>query len=400
MAGVVTENNMANELDQFNLSQAGTLPPELYAQQQALNRQQQMATMLMQQNQQPQGQMISGRYVPTSFFQNLAPIANMLTGAYLAKQGDTKAAELVKQLREGKNTAEEKIIQQMTGTPAQATEMAGPYAGNVPMPVGVQPAVAPNLAGALRDIRTNPYGAGKEYTSSILKQMMPEATTLEKEWKAAQTQGYTGTINDFKNQMNEYQKIQAVNDKQRLNLEGARFGLEKEKFALEQGGGKLTESQGNATAFGMRMKESNQLLNNLEKQGVKDTGIVRSTVGGIVGMTPFVGEKMQQGVQSSMNVLPGALGGPSPQQQETDAARKNFVTAVLRKESGAAISPSEFYTESQKYFPQPGDSDSVVKQKQHARETAIKAMEVQAGPGKRQIEQMGAGKVINFNDLP
>jgi hypothetical protein len=400
MAGVVTENNMANELDQLNLSQQGTLPPELYAQQQALNRQQQMATMLMQQNQQPQGQMISGRYVPTSFFQNLAPIANMLTGAYLAKQGDTKAAELVKQLREGKNTAEEKIIQQMTGTPAQATEMAGPYAGNVPMPVGVQPAVAPNLAGALRDIRTNPYGAGKEYTSSILKQMMPEATTLEKEWKAAQTQGYTGTINDFKNQMNEYQKIQAVNDKQRLNLEGARFGLEKEKFALEQGGGKLTESQGNATAFGMRMKESNQLLNNLEKQGVKDTGIVRSTVGGIVGMTPFVGEKMQQGVQSSMNVLPGALGGPSPQQQETDAARKNFVTAVLRKESGAAISPSEFYTESQKYFPQPGDSDSVVKQKQHARETAIKAMEVQAGPGKRQIEQMGAGKVINFNDLP
>jgi len=149
------------------------------------------------------------------------------------------------------------------------------------------------------------------------------------------------------------------------------------------------------------MKESNQLLNNLEKQGVKDTGIVRSTVGGIVGMTPFVGEKMQQGVQSAMNVLPSGLGGPNAQQQETDAARKNFVTAVLRKESGAAISPSEFYTESQKYFPQPGDADSVIKQKQHARETAIKAMEIQAGPGKRQIEQMGAPKkVVNFNDLP
>ena len=200
--------------------------------------------------------------------------------------------------------------------------------------------------------------------------------------------------------MSEYQKSQAADEKQRLGLQSQQFGLEKEKFALEQGGGKLTESQGNATAFGMRMKESNNILNNLEKQGVKDTGIVRSTVGGIVGMTPFVGEKMQQGVQSSMNVFPGALGGPSPQQQETDAARKNFVTAVLRKESGAAISPSEFYTESQKYFPQPGDSDSVIKQKQHARETAIKAMEVQAGPGKRQIEQMGASKVVNYNDLP
>jgi hypothetical protein len=186
MAGVVTENNMANELDQLNLSQQGTLPPELYAQQQQLNRQQQMAAMLMQQNQQPQGQMVSGRYVPTSFFQNLAPVANMLTGAYLAKQGDTKAAELVKQLREGRNTAEEKIIQQMTGTPAQATEMAGPYTNKVPMPVGVQPAVAPNLAGALRDIRTNPYGAGKEYTPSILKQMMPDVPTSMREFEGAQ----------------------------------------------------------------------------------------------------------------------------------------------------------------------------------------------------------------------
>jgi hypothetical protein len=85
--------------DGINLEQQGTLPPELYAQQQALNRQQQMAAMLMQQNQQPQGQMVSGRYVPTSFFQNLQPVANMLTGAYLAKQGDTKAAELAQALR-------------------------------------------------------------------------------------------------------------------------------------------------------------------------------------------------------------------------------------------------------------------------------------------------------------
>jgi hypothetical protein len=168
--------------DGINLQ--GTLPPELYAEQQALNRQQQLATMLMQQNQQPQGQMVSGRYVPTSFFQNLQPVANMLTGAYLAKQGDTKAAELAQKLREGRSSAEEKIIQQMTGTPAQATEMAGPYGQNVnksgmnvAMPLEVQPGTAPNLPSALREIRTNPYGAGKEYTPTILKQMMPEDTS-------------------------------------------------------------------------------------------------------------------------------------------------------------------------------------------------------------------------------
>jgi hypothetical protein len=90
---------MANELDQFNVTQAGTLPPELYAQQQQLNRQQQLASMLMQNNQQPQGQMISGRYVKPNFFQALQPVANMITGAYLAKQGDNKASELAQQLR-------------------------------------------------------------------------------------------------------------------------------------------------------------------------------------------------------------------------------------------------------------------------------------------------------------
>jgi hypothetical protein len=189
---------MANELDQLNLTQAGTLPPELYQQQQALNRQQQMAAMLMQQNQQPQGQMVSGRYVPTSFFQNLQPVANMLTGAYLAKQGDVKAAELVKQLREGKASAEESILNKMVGAPAQATELAGPYAGKVPMPIAVQPGTAPDLAGALRDIRTNPYGAGKEYTPTILKQMMPEKPSDQLGYELAKSQGFPGTFIDYK----------------------------------------------------------------------------------------------------------------------------------------------------------------------------------------------------------
>jgi hypothetical protein len=79
--------------------QYGNLSPEDYAQQQQINRQQKMAEMLMSQNQQPQGQMVSGRYVAPSFFQNLQPIANMLTGAYLAKQGDTKAQALAENLR-------------------------------------------------------------------------------------------------------------------------------------------------------------------------------------------------------------------------------------------------------------------------------------------------------------
>ena len=84
---------------EYNIAQAGTMPAELYDQQQQLNRQQQMAAMLMQNNQQPQGQIISGRYVAPSWAQSLQPVANMLAGAYISKQGDEKARELAKALK-------------------------------------------------------------------------------------------------------------------------------------------------------------------------------------------------------------------------------------------------------------------------------------------------------------
>lgn len=90
---------MANETNPINIAQMGTLSPELYAQQQQLNRQQQLASMLMQNNQQPTGQMISGRYVAPSFFQALQPAVNMLTGAYLGKESDKEAAKLAEKLR-------------------------------------------------------------------------------------------------------------------------------------------------------------------------------------------------------------------------------------------------------------------------------------------------------------
>ena len=148
----------------------------------------------------------------------------------------------------------------------------------------------------------------------------------------------------------------------------------------------LTESQGNATAFGMRMLESNKLLSNLEKAGTTSGGRVKGTVEGtLTSLIPYQGEKLAEGVGSIMNTMPGILGGPNSKQQEYQQAKMNFISASLRKESGAAISQSEFVNEEKKYFPQAGDSDSVIAQKQKARELAIRAMKIQAGPGAKHI---------------
>lgn len=61
----------------------------------------------------------------------------------------------------------------------------------------------------------------------------------------------------------------------------------------------------------------------------------------------------------------------SDERQSYEQAKKNFVTAVLRRESGASISPSEFRTAESQYFPQPGDAPSTVEQKAVSRNTVI-----------------------------
>jgi hypothetical protein len=135
----------------------------------------------------------------------------------------------------------------------------------------------------------------------------------------------------------------------------------------------MTESQSNATAYGMRMKEANAILEDLSKKGVLK--------GAVIEATPLIGSTLGQ-------VLPSALGGTSAAQQQVNQAKSNFITAVLRKESGAVISDSEFDREDKKYFPQINDSPAVIKQKENARKLAIKAIEVQAGPGAKSIQQL------------
>ena len=114
------------DTNQFSAIQAGTMSPEDYAQQQALNRQQRFADLLMAQGQQPQGQMISGRYVPPSFFQMLNPVVNQLAGAYIGKKGDEEATKLAQKLRTQEINDIEKFQQMNAGTPAQIGGIQGP----------------------------------------------------------------------------------------------------------------------------------------------------------------------------------------------------------------------------------------------------------------------------------
>jgi hypothetical protein len=148
----------------------------------------------------------------------------------------------------------------------------------------------------------------------------------------------------------------------------------------------LNESQGNATMFGLRMQEADKVLKTLEDAGVKDTGKIRAGVSGTVGALPLIGDSLRGGSDNLFNALPSIMGGLNEEQQKTLNARVNFITAVLRKESGAAIAESEFATAEKLYFPAPGDPPSVVAQKQAARQQALKGIKTQAGPGAKTID--------------
>ena len=129
----------------------------------------------------------------------------------------------------------------------------------------------------------------------------------------------------------------------------------------------LTEGQAKGVGFALRAKEADKILSTIGADGEVQPGLIKRAL----ESTPFIGEGL--GTMSNWT--------QSAAQQQVEQAQRNFVNAVLRQESGAVINEDEFNNAKKQYFPQPGDSAEVIKQKAEARKTTIKALETQAGPG-------------------
>jgi hypothetical protein len=87
-------------ITQANPMQQAMIDPEA----QALQRQKQYAAMLLQQNQQPQGQMVGGHFVAPSWTQQLNAALSPVVGAYMMNQSDKEQEKLAEKLR--KETAQ------------------------------------------------------------------------------------------------------------------------------------------------------------------------------------------------------------------------------------------------------------------------------------------------------
>lgn len=132
-----------------------------------------------------------------------------------------------------------------------------------------------------------------------------------------------------------------------------------EGYKPKSGSSNLTENQGKATALGMRAIQSEKEIQDLNSAGFSQLSLTDRAAGAV----PF-------------DLAKGAM---SNQGQKFENAQRNFISAVLRKESGAAITNSEFDNERKKYFPQVGDSDGVKEQKAKLRGLAIQGLQAEAG---------------------
>lgn len=149
--------------------------------------------------------------------------------------------------------------------------------------------------------------------------------------------------------------------------ETQRSNQAKEQAALAKNSGRakpFADAQAKAAVFADRSNASNLELNALEQE-IDPTNIRKGA---------FTSQKLRQ----------------------YDRAKREFVNAVLRQESGAAIGKEEFTSADKQYFPQFGDSKETIRIKAQARQRAIDGLKAQSQGAHEAL--FGAGAQQGGND--
>jgi len=136
------------------------------------------------------------------------------------------------------------------------------------------------------------------------------------------------------------------------------------------GGKPLNDTQAKALQFGSRMQVAGEILDKLAEDGVN---------------TSVPGSRAGFGVGAVISAL------QPEQRQQLDQAKRDFINAVLRRESGAAISPSEFDSAEKQYFPQPGEGPNQRAQKKANRELATRGILAEVPDAETRVAQVRGG---------
>jgi hypothetical protein len=212
-----------------------------------------------------------------------------------------------------------------------------------------------NITSAQNAITGRQQGRGTEQIlqrNARLEDALTAATTPGA--TDAQRQAYRSMIDPF----NEKGLSQQLTQAKIANTQASTAKLNSE--ANPAGGPKLTEGQSKDYNYYERGNAAN---GELAGNGNALTGTVDSLIRGI----PVIG---QSGIGNML---------VSSDRQKAEQSGSEFINAILRKDSGAALTKEEQDIYGKTYLPQPGDSPEVLQQKENARTRALKG--IQGGLG-------------------
>lgn len=188
------------------------------------------------------------------------------------------------------------------------------------------------------------------------------AQTQDRQWQASHSlASQNAGRSDF-----DIQSVKNPDGSERLLRVNKRTG---EAAPIEAGGGsgqpvnpyytgKFTGEQGKVAGYADRLSEADKILSDPAV-----VGAATSRVDQAASKVPVFGNNLV-----------------STEYQKYDQAQRNFINAVLRRESGAVISPEEFQNAAIQYFPQPGDGPEKLQQKAQNRRTVYQNFARESGP--------------------
>lgn len=336
------------------------------------------------------------------------------TGAQVSRLVSQNKTDALAQQQAQSQMGNQKNLQSILAEPTPQAPVAAPIQqfqrpmgpptaeGALPPPVPapakvVQPTFGQTEFGSTHDqrLQSTLVGAFPDAAGTQLAQKT-FADPLDRAYKAAQIQniGVDNQINAAKLVEEKGKNAQAASvDQAKLDIDRQKLSIEREKLKMEalNGGTKLTDVQANSLLFGERAAQAHQELDDLIKKGFDTTSL---TTGAI-------------------RLLPNFAQGPNIQLLEQ--SKLNFISAVLRKESGAAISNSEIKNAERQYFPVAGDTTGTLAQKKKNRETAIQGLFRSGGKQGEELlskyrassggvpavgDSFNGGKVLSVEKLP
>lgn len=206
-------------------------------------------------------------------------------------------------------------------------------------------------------LRTSKLGGAPEpvYQAKPKPEAKPSAV---QEYEYAKGQGFPGTFQDW-----EASKKGGMS----LQVDPATGAV-----TFQQGGNikPMTEGQSKDAVFSTRAEGALQILdapsnpNDPKSKPLSDSlSGTSGTIGGTVGQLPVVGNFAK-----------------SDGYQQAEQAGKEFLQAILRKDTGAAITADETSEYGSVYLPRPGDTPATLEQKKVSRRRALEAIKAGMPP--------------------